>query len=134
MMIDGVIRLAPSQLTPLHGFANVLPARPDLVARAETSELERAVVLGRRVSTVFESRKRLTVTPGIPSSSCSTTPGSPPPGLKSRQTTPVIAPADGSGSTACVAPAGTSDSADRREAEQRRVARRELPRRGRSGP
>jgi hypothetical protein len=33
-----------------------------------------------------------TVTPGRPTSSGSTTPGSPPPGLKSRQTTPLMSP------------------------------------------
>ena len=49
-----------------------------------------------------------TVTPGRPSSWLSTLPIVPPPGLKSRQTTPVIPPCSGSGWTACVAPAGTS--------------------------
>ena len=48
------------------------------------------------------------MTPGSPSSSGSTLPGVPPPGLKSRQTTPVIPPGRGSGCTACFAPAGTS--------------------------
>ena len=50
-----------------------------------------------------------TVTPGSPSSSSSTSPGVPPPGLKSRQTTPVMPPASASGTTACSAPSGTSD-------------------------
>src|SRR3954471_5158895 len=39
----------------------------------------------------------------MPSSCGSTLPGTPPPGLKSRQTTPVIAPSFGFGTTACLA-------------------------------
>ena len=57
-----------------------------------------------------------TVTPGSPSSPCSTLPGLPPPGLKSLQTTPVIPPARACGSTACSAPVGTSLRRDRRSA------------------
>ena len=49
--------------------------------------------------------------PGIPTSCFSTTPGSPPPGLKSRQTTPVIFPSSGVGLTACFAFDGTSSGA-----------------------
>ena len=41
-----------------------------------------------------------TVTPGRPSSPFSTLPGMPPPGLKSRQTTPSMAPCAGRGSAA----------------------------------
>ena len=48
------------------------------------------------------------MTPGSPSSSGSTTPGSPPPGLKSRHTVPTTASAAGLGVTACTAPAGTA--------------------------
>ena len=40
----------------------------------------------------------------------STSPGVPPPGLKSRQTTPVMPPCSGSGRTACSAPSGTSSA------------------------
>src|SRR5579862_6404343 len=49
-----------------------------------------------------------TVTPGRPSSPLSTTPGLPPPGVKSRQTTPVISPGLAFGVTACTAPLGTA--------------------------
>ncbi len=49
-----------------------------------------------------------TVTPGNPSSPFSTTPALPPPGLKSRQTTPTISPGFGSGLTAWTAPLGTA--------------------------
>ena len=42
---------------------------------------------------------------------CSTTPGLPPPGLKSRQTMPTMSPGFGAGSTACTAPFGTSSGA-----------------------
>src|SRR6476660_8653822 len=48
------------------------------------------------------------LTPGSPSSPFSTTPGLPPPGLKSRQTTPLICPDCEAGVTACFAPPGTS--------------------------
>ena len=49
-----------------------------------------------------------TVTSGIPSSPCSTLPALPPPGLKSRHTTPEIAPGAAGGARACTAPSGTS--------------------------
>ena len=49
-------------------------------------------------------------------------PALPPPGLKSRQTTPLIPPWSGSGLTACSAPAGTSLGRDRRSGPMRRRA------------
>src|SRR5436190_12828672 len=59
-------------------------------------------------STVFPPESRSsTVTPGSPSSDCSTTPDFPPPGLKSLQTTPVMPPDFGCGTTACFALLGT---------------------------
>src|SRR5581483_480903 len=48
-----------------------------------------------------------TDTPGSPSSCFSTTPGLPPPGLKSRQTVPTTAPDLAAGVTACFALPGT---------------------------
>ena len=47
-----------------------------------------------------------TVTPGSPSSPGSTLPCTPPPGLKSRQTVPVIAPGFLAGTMACLEPLG----------------------------
>ena len=55
--------------------------------------------------------------PGSPSSSASTSPGVPPPGLKSLQTTPVIPPESASGTTACTASAGTSEVRITRQAK-----------------
>ena len=54
-----------------------------------------------------EESRSSTVTFGRPTSPFSSLPGVPPPGLKSRQTTPVIAPAVGAGCLACTEPAGT---------------------------
>ncbi len=54
-----------------------------------------------------EESRSSTVTFGRPTSPFSSLPGVPPPGLKSRQTTPVIAPVVGVGCVACTEPAGT---------------------------
>src|SRR5207253_6086825 len=62
--------------------------------------------------TVFPAVLRnCTVTPGRPTSRFSTTPGLPPPGLKSRQTTPTMSPVFGGGSTACTPFFGTASGA-----------------------
>ena len=103
-MIAGVIRLGPSQLKPLKGSANVLRADRDLVlAVADVLEGEGAVLARSscRLDALPPSAPRSsTVTPARPTSPLSTSPGVPPPGLKSRQTTPVIPPCSGSGWTA----------------------------------
>ena len=54
-----------------------------------------------------EESRSWTVTFGSPSSPRSSLPGVPPPGLKSRQTTPVTAPSFGAGCLAWTEPAGT---------------------------
>ena len=55
-----------------------------------------------------EESRSSSVTPGRPSSPCSTFPVLPPPGLKSLQTTPVMPSGLAGGFTACLAPSGTS--------------------------
>src|SRR5258708_13476807 len=109
-MIDGVISFEPSHEMPWNGDANVDLAMPTLYPAPETlSEVNvpSSGVDGVCTLLPLESN-RLTFTPGSPSSCDSTLPGVPPPGLKSRQTTPVIAPLFGAGTTACFADAGTS--------------------------
>ncbi len=59
-------------------------------------------------TTLFSAFVSWTVTPGSPSSPVSTFPGVPPPGLKSRQTTPAMWPGTGFGSIACFALEETS--------------------------
>src|ERR1700709_444959 len=109
-MIDGVISFEPSQEMPWNGEANVDLEMPTLKPEPET--LSKVNVPSSLVEvdwTLFPLwSNRLTFTPGIPSSGDSPLPGVPPPGLKSRQTTPVIAPAFVAGTTACFAAEGTS--------------------------
>ena len=93
-MIAGVISFEPSQATPPNGFANVCAPIAALYSPGSTPSNAKvpssAVVV---VPTLLPAASiSSTVTPGSPSSSCSTLPGVPPPGLKSRQTTPVIPP------------------------------------------
>src|SRR5215204_3326539 len=110
MIIAGVISFGPSQLIPANGFWNDSFAMstsywPD----GTPSNLNVPSSPLSAVSTVlpFVSRSS-SFTPGRPSSPCSTSPGFPPPGLKSRQTTPAIPPLTGWGCAACFASAGTS--------------------------
>ena len=64
-----------------------------VAARLDVGEREGPVRRRRRRRRRFRRRRRSsTVTPGSPSSPFSTLPCTPPPGLKSRQTTPVIPP------------------------------------------
>ena len=58
-------------------------------------------------TTLSSALRSWTVTPGSPTSPFSTLPGIPPPGLKSRQTTPAMCPGAVFGSTACAAAVGT---------------------------
>ena len=113
IMIAGVMRLAPSHDTPAYGCENVsAPIAARYVPGRDVVERERPVRLRlRRRPRARRPRLRSsTVTPGSPSSPCSTFPGVPPPGLKSLHTTPVIPPESASGTTACTASAGTSDA------------------------
>ena len=110
-MIAGVTSFGPSQLTPANGVAKVLDADRDAVlAVLDVLEREGAVVRGcdGLDASRLRAATRSTVTPGSPTSPLSTSPGVPPPGLKSRQTTPVMPPCSGSGWTAWTASAGTS--------------------------
>ena len=109
-MIAGVIRLGPSQLKPWNGSANVFEATPTWYSPSRTRS--KANVPSAAVVVVCSlppsARRSSTVTPSSPTSSVSTSPGVPPPGLKSRQTTPVMPPWNGSGSTASTASSGMS--------------------------
>src|SRR4051812_20943863 len=110
MMIEGVISWEPSQETPSNGVENVDADRLALYVPGETSpnvnEPSSAVVADCTVVPVESFRS--TLAPGMPSSWGSTLPGFPPPGLKSRQTAPVIVSLAGAGTTACFAFAGRS--------------------------
>src|SRR2546421_11917994 len=110
MIPEGVISLEPSQETPANGAANVDAEIPGLneplPTLSKVNDPSSPVVA---VCAVFpEESISLTWTPGIPSSPCSAFPGVPPPGLKSRQTTPVIDPGFGCGIATCLADDGTS--------------------------
>src|ERR1700712_4560781 len=109
-MIDGVISFEPSQEMPWNGEANVDLEMPTLKPEPETlSKVNVPSSLVEVDCTLFPLwSNRLTLTPGSPSSCDSTLPGVPPPGLKSRQTTPVTAPGFGAGAAACFADDGTS--------------------------
>ncbi len=101
-MIAGVMRLAPSQETPAYGSENV---SAPIAARYEPdSTSSKANVPSASVCVVSvdppASLRSSTVMPGSPSSPSSSCPDVPPPGLKSRQTTPVIPPESASGTTA----------------------------------
>src|SRR5689334_17789770 len=95
MMIDGVIRLGPSQEIPPKGLAKV--AEP--IAAFQGPVPVGLATFHRPWSSVLADATFLpvesfssTVTPGSPFSPGSTFPGVPPPGLKSRHTVPVMAP------------------------------------------
>src|SRR5580765_5347050 len=109
MKIAGLISLEPSHETPPYGFLNVaepidvlyVPAFRPVNAKPPSSEVfVEPIVLP-------EESRRTTVTLGRPTSPFSSLPAVPPPGLKSRQTAPVIAPAFGAGCFAWTEPAGT---------------------------
>src|SRR5438105_12176960 len=110
MMSAGVISFEPSQLIPFHGLANVcdpIAVRYVPAATFENVNVPSAALVADWTVWPLASRS-CTVTPGSPSSPFSTLPGTPPPGLKSRQTTPTTSPAFGAGDTACFALLGTS--------------------------
>ena len=100
----------PSQATPANGSANVSaliatsnwPSPTSSKANVPSASV---VVNATSPPSAFLSS---TVTPGRPTSSGSTSPGVPPPGLKSLQTTPLMPPWSGSGRTAWTASSGTS--------------------------
>src|SRR6476620_11563517 len=96
-MIEGVTSFGPSQATPLYGCANVSFEIPAWYGPGPLSgERLKSPLSAVFADPTLRPRASLitTVTPGRPSSPCSTTPVLPPPGLKSRQTTPAI-PFDG---------------------------------------
>src|SRR5262245_2504226 len=109
-MTAALIRVGPSQSTPWNGWAKVfaeIPVRYRPGLRPLTLNVPSPAVVAD--PTDFpEASLIVTFTPGSPSSPCSTRPGVPPPGLKSRQTTPLTAPGARFGRTACFAPEGTS--------------------------
>src|SRR5690348_1223087 len=109
MMIDGVISCEPSHETPANGGANVDEATPTLYPEPDTPGKVNVPSSAAVAPCTFAPResKRFSFTPGRPSSPFSTLPGVPPPGEKSRQTTPEIAPCFAGGVTACFAPDGT---------------------------
>src|SRR6185503_141981 len=105
MMIDGVISLEPSHETPPNGAANVDLSMLTLYPLPFTSPNSKdpsSPDVAPPTFLPFES-SRLTCTPGMPSSPCSGLPTTPPPGLKSRHTTPSIAPGFTGGTTTCFA-------------------------------
>src|SRR3954447_2905321 len=110
MMIDGVISCEPSHDTPLYAAEKVdgetfaLNPEPDTLSKEKVPSSPAVAVC---TCLPLESRSA-TFAPGTPSSLFSTLPAVPPPGEKSRQTTPVIAPGFDAGSTACFALAGTA--------------------------
>ena len=110
IMIAGVIRLGAEPRVALERRGERARSDRDAVRPGRCVELEPAVDLGLGA---LDGRARLveelTVTPGSPSSPSSTTPASPPPGLKSLHTTPVMPPWSASGRTACSASSGISE-------------------------
>src|SRR3954453_18851597 len=110
MITAGVISLEPSQEIPPKGAANVSFEMRTLKPEPDTSSNvnEPSSPVEALWTLLPPASIRLTLTPGSPSSCGSTFPGPAPPGLKSRQTTPVIAPGFGCGVAACFAPDGTS--------------------------
>src|SRR6478609_5079735 len=110
-MIDGVISFGPSHDTPVKGAPNVAGSisvfSPEPRTRLNSNEPFASVLVD--CTLLPDESSRSTLAPGMPSSPCSTLPGVPPPGLKSRQTTPVTERAFGVGGTACWASAGTSE-------------------------
>src|SRR6266536_3227023 len=110
MITAGVISFEPSHEMPWNGFANVDAAMPTLYPEpctlSNVNEPSSPVVA--LCTFLPDASIRLTCTLGRPSSPCSGLPTTPPPGLKSRQTTPVIAPCFGCGVATCFADDGTS--------------------------
>ena len=127
-MIDGVISFAPSQETPPNGFANVVRAdrRPGSSPASTSSNVKVPFVAGRgavdRLSPDESSSS--TVDAGEPELLRLDLARRAAAGLKSRQTTPVIPPCSGSGSTACFArPRASSGALIAGQAEQRDARR-----------
>ena len=113
-MIEGVISFSPSHEMPRNGSANVSAPIATWYwpcSSSANSKVPSSAVDALSTSSPSASSSS-TVTPGIPSSLGSTSPGVPPavspPVLKSLQTTPLMPPWSGSGCTAWTAPSGTS--------------------------
>src|SRR3954463_15620679 len=107
-MTAGVINAEPSHDTPPNADENVEADTDAVYLPAPTSSKVNEPSSPVVTDSVFPSDPlSSTFAPGMPSSSGSTFPGFPPPGLKSRQTTPVIAPGFGAGVAACFALLGT---------------------------
>src|ERR1700756_5291607 len=109
MSREGTMRLGPSHPYPPNGLANVCEPIAVVYVPAPTfvnsNDPSAAVFVD---CTVFpDASCSWTVTPGSPSSPFSTTPGLPPPGLKSRQTVPTMSLDFVAGSTACTELFGT---------------------------
>src|SRR6478672_11778174 len=103
-MIAGVISWDPSQLTPPKGLRNVWAPIAALYSPGLTLVKTNDPLSADVVDPTCEpdASRSTIVTPGSPSSPCSSLPWTPPPGLKSRQTAPLISPALGGGCTACL--------------------------------
>ncbi len=80
---------------------------------------------GRRRDLLAGGSRSSSVTPGSPSSPCSTIPGLPPPGLKSRQTTPVMPSGFAGGVDRLLGAVRDVLGRDRRQAEHGDAARLE---------
>ena len=106
----GVINFGPSQATPPKGFAKVFGPIATLYSPPCTPTNENVPLSSVLTDSTFlpVAFSNWTVTPGRPNSPCSTWPAFPPPGLKSRQTTPAMPFATGLGLAACTAVLGTS--------------------------
>src|SRR3954452_21148872 len=108
-MTAGVINAEPSHDTPPNADENVDAETEAGYLPEPTSSNVNEPSSPVVADSVFPSEPfSSTCAPGIPSSSGSTLPGLPPPGLKSRQTTPVISELLARGTFACFADAGRS--------------------------
>src|SRR3954451_9711861 len=109
MIKAGVISFVPSHAKPPHGLLKVdeliaawyVPGFTSLNSKPPSAPVEVDC-------TVLPPLRNCTDTPGRLSSPCSTLPATPPPGLKSRHTAPVISPGFAAGCAACFAPFGTA--------------------------
>src|SRR3954447_757729 len=108
-MTAGVIRAEPSHDTPPNAEENVDAETVAVYLPEPTSSNVNEPSSPVVDDSVFPSEPfSTTFAPGMPSSSGSTLPALPPPGLKSRQTTPVISELLARGTFACFAFAGRS--------------------------
>ena len=120
-MIAGVTRRGPSHSTPPNGLANVEALIATVYEPLPTSANRKLPSAALEVRRDLRAAlvEQVEVHAGQPQLLGSTLPGFPPPGLKSRQTTPLMPPCSGSGSTACCASDGMSRGRDRRQTELR---------------